>query len=107
MWMRTIRLLRPGSFPFLFISCSLPLAFIGFALSFTQASFHQVSPVLLIVSIYARFILHRLSKAAGDPGGRGGLWFLPLIDLLVFWVWCRVFFTSSVIRMSHELAESR
>ena len=98
--MHALRMLKPWIFPFLFISSSLPLAFVGFALSFTEPFFHQVGLVLLIVSVYARFILHRFSEGAGGAAGRGGLWFLPLRDLLVLWVWCRVCFSGSLQRPS-------
>src|SRR5262249_8180783 len=95
-WMRTIRVLRPRSFAFLFITFSVPLALIGFALSTAQPSCWAVGLALLIVCINARFILHRLSKRTGDRAGRGGLWLLPLRDMLVCWVWCRAYLTSRV-----------
>jgi ceramide glucosyltransferase len=95
-WMRTIRVLRPRSFPFLFITFSLPLAVIGFALSTAQASCSGVGLVLLLTCINARVILHRLSQRPDDARGRRGLWFLPLRDSLMCWVWCRAFLTSRV-----------
>jgi hypothetical protein len=88
--------LRPRSFGFLFITFSLPLAIIGFALSAAQASCYGAGLVLLLICVNARLILHRLSQRVGDLRGRGGLWLLPLRDLLVCWVWCRAFLTSRV-----------
>jgi ceramide glucosyltransferase len=95
-WMRTIRVLRPRSFPFLCITFSVPLALVGFALSTARPFCWAIGLPLLIVCINARFILHRLSKRTGDLAGRGGLWLLPLRDMLVCWVWCRAFLTSRV-----------
>jgi ceramide glucosyltransferase len=95
-WMRTIRVLRPRSFSFLFITFSLPLALVGFALSVAQASCSGAGFVLLMICVNARVILHRLSQGSGDLRGRSGLWLLPLRDALVCWVWCRAFFTSRV-----------
>lgn len=96
-WMRTIRVLRPHSFRFLFVTFSMPLALLGFALSAGQERFSEMALVLLLLSVNARLLLHRLARRAGDPAGRGGLWLLPLRDLLVCWVWLRAFGSSRVI----------
>jgi ceramide glucosyltransferase len=95
-WMRTIRVLRPGSFPFLFVTFTLPLALIGFALTLTQASFHQAGMALLALCITARAILHGLARVAGDGDRQSRFWLVPFRDLLVFWVWCRALRTSRV-----------
>jgi ceramide glucosyltransferase len=95
-WMRTIRALRPRSFPFLFMTFSLPLAVVGLALSAAQATCFAVGLVLLLICVNARVVLHRLSQRPGDARGPGGLWLLPLRDSLICWVWCRAFLTSRV-----------
>jgi len=95
-WMRTIRVLRPGSFPFLSVSFSMPLALIGFALAATQAFALDAGVVLLLLCANARFLLHRLSKTTHGPSGRSSILLLPLRDMLLFWVWCRAFLTSRV-----------
>jgi ceramide glucosyltransferase len=95
-WMRTIRVLRPRSFPFLFITFSLPLAVVGFALTAAQASCSAAGLVLLLICVNARVILHRLSQQPGNRRGRSGLWLLPLRDSLICWIWCRTFLTSRV-----------
>ncbi len=95
-WMRTIRVLRPGSFPFLLVSFSLPLALAGFALSAARPAAAGTGIVLLLLCVSARILLHRLAKLTNGPAGRSSLWFLPLRDLLLFWVWCRAFLTSRV-----------
>src|SRR5260370_5446249 len=95
-WMRTIRALRPRSFPFLAITFSLPLAVLGFAFSAAEASCLPAGLVLLLICVSARVILHRLSQRPGDARGPGSLWLLPLRDSLICWVWCRAFLTSRV-----------
>jgi ceramide glucosyltransferase len=95
-WMRTIRVLRPHSFPFLCITFSVPLATAGFVLSLAQAGLAEIGFGLLMLSVYARILLHRLSRRPGDRTGRSGVWLLPARDLLVCWVWCRAFLTTRV-----------
>jgi ceramide glucosyltransferase len=95
-WMRTIRALRPRSFPFLLVTFSLPLAIVGFALSAAQASCFTAGLLLLLICVSARVLLHRLSQRPGDARGRSGLWLLPLRDSLICLVWCRAFLTSRV-----------
>jgi len=41
-------------------------------------------------------MLYRLAKRRGDLAGRGGLWLVPIRDLLVCWVWLRAFRASRV-----------
>src|SRR5262249_29649181 len=48
-WMRTIRVLRPASFLFLFITFSLPLAVLGFILSATVPAFTPAALALLAI----------------------------------------------------------
>jgi ceramide glucosyltransferase len=95
-WMRTIRVLRPYSFLFLFITFSLPLAFLGLILSAAEPACVGPGLVLLTVCGGARIALHRLAKRRADLAKRGGLWLVPVRDLLVCWVWCRAFLTSRV-----------
>jgi ceramide glucosyltransferase len=95
-WMRTIRVLRPYSFPFLCITFTVPLAVVGFALSLAQMTSAEIGFALLLVSVNARILLHRLSRRPGDRTGRSGVWLLPIRDLLVCWVWCRAFLTTRV-----------
>jgi hypothetical protein len=94
--MRTIRALRPGSFKFLAITFSLPLAVLGFALSAAQPSCFAAALVLLLICVNARLILHRLSQRPGDARRRSVVWLLPWRDWLICWVWCRAFLTSRV-----------
>ena len=95
-WMRTIRVLRPASFPFLFVTFTAPLAVIGFVLSAAEASCVGIGLALLTACIGARVLLHWLAKRASESGGRAGLWLVPIRDVLVCWVWCRAFLISRV-----------
>lgn len=95
-WMRTIRVLRPASFPFLLVSFTLPLALAGLALSAAAAPALEVGIGLFLVCVYARILIHRLCKLTYGPAGRSSLWLLPARELLLFWVWLRAFITSRV-----------
>jgi ceramide glucosyltransferase len=95
-WMRTIRVLRPYSFPFLCVTFSMPLAIAGFVLSLAQAECYEIGLPLLIACTYSRILLHRLSRRPGDRLGRSGVWLLPIRDLLVCWVWFRSLGTSRI-----------
>jgi ceramide glucosyltransferase len=90
-WMRTLYVLRPRSFRFIFLSFSLPLALLGLALG--ADSFSMVAWVLFQITVFARLALHFVHRIRG---GRllADLWLLPARDLLICWVWCRSFFTS-------------
>jgi ceramide glucosyltransferase len=101
-WMRTLQVLQPRCFLFLFLSFSLPLALFGFALA---SSAHFVSPLawtLFAVAIGARLALyfshrrHALRLALSD------LWLVPPRDFLLCWVWCKSLFTSRVTWRGNE-----
>jgi ceramide glucosyltransferase len=92
-WMRTIRALRPGSFSFLFISFSLPLALLGLALIPAATA---TAWSLFGVTVTARLMLYLLPRLKGGGLSFSDLWLLPIRDLLLCWVWLRAFFTSRV-----------
>lgn len=91
-WMRTICVLRPRSFRFLFISFSVPLALVGLAV---QPTHSPVAWTLCGTAVIARLALHFVHRA-GDRSPLSDLWLVPPRDLLICWVWWRTFFTSRV-----------
>jgi ceramide glucosyltransferase len=93
-WMRTIRALRPGSFSFLFVTFSLPLALLGLAL--TPAWETPVVSSLFATTLAARLMLYVVPRLAGAGLSFSDLWLLPARELLLCWVWLRAFFTSRV-----------
>jgi len=91
-WMRTLYVLRPRSFRFIFVSFSLPLALLGLILGVD--SFSMVAWPLFQLTIVARLALHFIHRVRGGRSLFADLWLLPARDLLMCWVWCRTFFTS-------------
>src|ERR1700681_3931686 len=95
-WLRTIRVLRPRSFRFIFITFSLPLAVFGIAAA-APASLHSGAAWALFgATAAARLVLHFVHRLRDDPNPLSDLWLLPLRDLLMCWVWFRSFFPSHV-----------
>jgi ceramide glucosyltransferase len=101
-WMRTIRVLRPRSFGLMFLTFSLPLAAIGFALASVGASPSVAARLLFAATIIARLTLHFAHRLRGDRPLLSDFWLLPARDLLICWVWYRSFFTSRVSWRGNE-----
>ncbi len=101
-WMRTIRLLRPRSFCFLFFSFSLPLAVLGIVLSILQPPVSMAAWTLFLTALVARLALHFMPRLRGERHLLADLWLVPAQDLLIGWVWFRAFFTSRVIWRGSE-----
>jgi ceramide glucosyltransferase len=95
-WMRTIRVLRPRSFPLIFLTFSLPLAILGIALTYAESSLSAAAWVLFATTVAARLALHFMHRLQGDRPLFSDFWLLPARDLLMCWVWWRSFFTSRV-----------
>jgi ceramide glucosyltransferase len=95
--MRTLRVLRPRSFPFLFLSFSLPVASGGLLLYLAQPVLPLGAAVLFCITVVARLLLHFMQRAPAERPLLGDLWLLPVRELLIFAVWCRCFFTSRVL----------
>jgi ceramide glucosyltransferase len=95
-WMRTIRVLRPRSFSFIFFSFSLPLAIFGIVLAATQTALSTVEWAFFWTTVTARLVLHFVHRLNGDRPLLTDFWLLPARDLLICCVWCLSFFTSRV-----------
>jgi ceramide glucosyltransferase len=94
-WLRTIRVLRPLSFRFIFLSFSLPLATVGIILASWGWAHSIAAWTLFGFTVVVRLALH----CSPRPRARATLsdiWLVPLRDLLLCWVWWRSFFTSRV-----------
>ena len=105
-WMRTLRVLRPVSFRWLFLTFSLPLAAAGLAL--VEAA-HPVgggivapARLLFAATLVLRLMVHGANRLTTRRNVVGDLWLLPLRDLLLCWVWLRCFFTSTVTWRGNE-----
>jgi ceramide glucosyltransferase len=95
-WMRTIRVLRPRSFRMIFLSFSLPLAILGIMLAGVESSLSTTAWALFGTTVIARLLVHFVHRLRGDRPLLSDLWLLPARDLLIWWVWCRSFFSSRV-----------
>ena len=93
-WMRTLSVLKPRSFRFIFFTFSLPLALLGLLLVFPESYFITVALPLFQVTVAARLALHLEHRIRDRRPLFADLWLLPARDLLICWVWCRTFFTS-------------
>lgn len=101
-WMRTIRVLRPRSFRWLFLSFSLPLAIVGILLTSMQFSPAITAWVPFGITLIARLALHFVHRLRGDRPLLADFWLLPVRDLLICWVWYRSFSTSRVMWRGNE-----
>ena len=95
-WMRTIKVLRPLSFCFFFITFSLPLALLSFGLTAGQPAFSGAAWLLFLITAMARLAVHFVHRLRGGRSLLADLWLLPVRDVLLCWVWCQSFFTSRI-----------
>jgi ceramide glucosyltransferase len=91
-WMRTLCVLKPRSFRFIFFTFSLPLALLGLLLVIPESYFTTVALPLFQVTVAARLALHLEHRIRDRRPLFADLWLLPARDLLICWVWCRSFF---------------
>jgi ceramide glucosyltransferase len=103
-WMRTIRALRPQGFRFLFVSFSLPLAFVGASLLLSVPSLGTLSLTLFAVTVAARLGLYAAARWGDERLSLADLWLVPTRDMLLLWVWWRALRTSRVIWRGHEFS---
>jgi ceramide glucosyltransferase len=103
-WMSTIRVLRPRSFRWMFLTFTLPLAGLGLILSTADVWTHPVAPALFWTTVAARLVLHFVHRIGGRRALLADLWLVPVRDLLLCVVWCRSFFTSRVRWRGGEFA---
>jgi ceramide glucosyltransferase len=95
-WMRAIRVVRPLSFPFLFITFSFPLSVLGIALTASEPSISTTALALFQTTVMARLALHFVNRLLGNRPPIREFWLLPVRDLLICWAWGRSFFTTRV-----------
>jgi ceramide glucosyltransferase len=101
-WMRTLRVLRPHSFRFIFVGFSLPLAASGIAALTVASSLSAPACALFGITVLARLVLHFMHRLRDARSPVSDLWLLPARDLLIFWVWCRSFSSSHVTWRGNE-----
>ncbi|MEP6883317.1 MAG: bacteriohopanetetrol glucosamine biosynthesis glycosyltransferase HpnI [Gammaproteobacteria bacterium] len=89
-WLRTIRVLRPVSYGFCFVTCGVPVAILGACL----AGGRPLAVDMLAITALARIALHFSTRKRGAPASDLAL--LPLRDILLFSLWIWSFVTRSV-----------
>lgn len=95
-WMRTIRALRPWSFPLLFLSFGLPLACAGLLLTAAADDASGAAWSLLGLTLAARLAIYGVHRLRGRSRILSDLWLIPVRDFLIAWVWFRSLFVSRV-----------
>jgi ceramide glucosyltransferase len=103
-WMRTIRALQPHGFRFLFVSFSLPLAFLGTSLLLSVPSLGALGVTLFGLTLLARLILYAVARWGDERLDLSDLWLVPTRDVLLLWVWWRALRTSRVTWRGHEFS---
>ena len=97
-WMRTIRVLRPKSFRFLFLSFGLPLATMGLVMSAELQSVAILRTSLFMIALAARLLLFMTSRLSTRAVlSISDLCLLPVREFLLCWVWWRASRTSVVM----------
>ena len=96
-WLRTIRVLRPRSYRWLFLSFSLPLGIAGFIGLLRLGGPAMLAWMLLGVVIVTRILLHTLWRAHDERSWLKDLWLLPVRDALMVAVWCGSFLSTKVV----------
>jgi ceramide glucosyltransferase len=103
-WMRTIRIMRPRSFRFIFISFNLPVAAIGLAVWSVASSVSMLAWALFGVTVIARLGLHFMHRLRDARSVLADVWLLPVREVLICWVWIRSFLSSRVTWRGNEFA---
>jgi ceramide glucosyltransferase len=101
-WMRTLHVVRPRSFRWMFLSFAVPVALIG--VSFASLGSTALGPAWLLLGITAtaRVALYFAHRLRPDRSGHAksmfeDLWLMPARDLLLCWTWLRSFSASSIV----------
>jgi len=96
-WMRTLHVVRPAAFRWMFFSFSLPLAMIGVLLASVGVAAGGVAWSLFAATVVLRLALHFAQRLHGKRRPLfSDLWLLPARELLLCWTWARSFSTSSI-----------
>jgi ceramide glucosyltransferase len=107
-WMRTLRALAPGGFPFLFLSFSTPLLVTGAWFALLERELHLLTAVLLGITLAARTAVSCLVRRHRRPRiALIELILLPIRDILLCWTWLRALMTSRVCWRGYDFEVDR
>jgi len=103
-WMRTIRALQPQGFRFLFVSFSVPFAFLRLSILLSVPTLGTLSLTLFAVTLLARLALYVCTRWGDERLDFADLWLVPTRDILLLWVWWRALRTSRITWRGHEFS---
>lgn len=95
-WMRTLRVVRPGAYRWMFFSFTLPLAAIGMLVALLGVGAVGLAWSLFAMTGVMRLALHVTQQLHGRRPVFSDLWLVPARDLLLCWTWARSFSTSRI-----------
>jgi ceramide glucosyltransferase len=95
-WMRTLHVVRPRSFRWMFFSFTLPLAVIGLLLACIGAGAGGLAWSLFAMTGATRLALYFAQRLRGRGPVFADLWLVPARDFLLCWTWWRSFAASSI-----------
>jgi ceramide glucosyltransferase len=103
-WMRTLQILRPRSFRFIFLSFSLPLALLGLLLTSRAAAIPAGTGAWILFGLTAgaQLLLHWAHRSPKNRAFFIDWLLIPARDFLLCWTWLRTFFVSRVMWRGSE-----
>ena len=96
-WMRTLQVLRPRSFRFIFLTFSLPLASLGMLLTSRAAPAWGLSRTMFAITLAAQLLMPMAQRRRLGFAWLADLALIPARDLILCWTWLRTFFVSRVV----------
>jgi len=101
-WMRTLHVLRPRCFPFIFLSFGLPLGILGIVLATGNPPYDPIAWTLFGVAVLSRLIVHLSHRFGGERSVLADSWLVAGRDLLLCWVWFKSLRSSCVTWRGNE-----
>jgi len=106
-WMRTLHVVSPKSFRWMFLSFGVPVAIVGLLFTLLGSTGVGLAWLLLGITVAARlalYFVHRLRSHRSDSAASmfADLWLAPVRDLLLCWTWLRSFSASSIVWRGSE-----
>jgi ceramide glucosyltransferase len=96
-WMRTLHVVRPASFRWMFLTFTLPLALIGLLLASAGSGALGAALSLFALTAVTRLALHFTQQLYGRRRPMfSDFWLVPARELLLCWAWGRSFSASSI-----------
>ena len=95
-WMRTLHILRPVSFRFIFLTFSLPLTLVGMMILALASATGTGGWLMAAFTMFAQLLLHLTYRVRGEQPLFADIALIPVRDFLLCLIWCRSFFTSRI-----------